>query len=83
MWNKIINFPNMCSNIPSSPAYGVYISQLIQNICMVTVTCTRPTLFLTPTLVYFIYKSINKYESENGNRIMATGCIHVMYVVWK
>jgi hypothetical protein len=24
---KIINFPNMCSNIPASPAYGVYISQ--------------------------------------------------------
>jgi hypothetical protein len=21
---KIINFPNMCSNIPASPAYGVY-----------------------------------------------------------
>jgi hypothetical protein len=28
---KIINFPNMCSNIPASPAYGVYISQLIRN----------------------------------------------------
>ena len=27
---KIINFPNMCSNIPASPAYGVYISQLIR-----------------------------------------------------
>ena len=27
---KTINFPNMCSNIPSSPAYGVYISQLIR-----------------------------------------------------
>ena len=27
---KIINFPNMCSNIPTSPAYGVYISQLIR-----------------------------------------------------
>ena len=27
---KIINFPYMCSNIPSSPAYGVYISQLIR-----------------------------------------------------
>ena len=27
---NIINFPNMCSNIPSSPAYGVYISQLIR-----------------------------------------------------
>jgi hypothetical protein len=23
---KIINFPNMCSNIPASPAYAVYIS---------------------------------------------------------
>jgi hypothetical protein len=28
--SKIINFPNMCSNIPASPAYGVYISQLIR-----------------------------------------------------
>ena len=27
---KIINFPSMCSNIPASPAYGVYISQLIR-----------------------------------------------------
>jgi hypothetical protein len=27
---SIINFPNMCSNIPASPAYGVYISQLIR-----------------------------------------------------
>ena len=27
---KIRNFPNMCSNIPASPAYGVYISQLIR-----------------------------------------------------
>jgi hypothetical protein len=27
---NIINFPNMCSNIPASPAYGVYISQLIR-----------------------------------------------------
>jgi hypothetical protein len=27
---KIINFSNMCSNVPASPAYGVYISQLIR-----------------------------------------------------
>jgi hypothetical protein len=27
---KIINFPNMCSKIPASSAYGVYISQLIR-----------------------------------------------------
>ena len=26
---KIINFPNMCSNIPAYPAYGGYISKLI------------------------------------------------------
>ena len=26
----IVNFPYTCSNIPLSPAYGVYISQLIQ-----------------------------------------------------
>ena len=27
---KIINFPNMCNNIPASLAYGVYILQLIR-----------------------------------------------------
>ena len=26
----IVNFPFLCSNIPLSPAYGVYISQLIR-----------------------------------------------------
>ncbi len=27
---KIINFPYLCSNIPTSPAYGVYIYKLIR-----------------------------------------------------
>ena len=27
---KIINFPNFCNTIPASPAYGIYISQLIR-----------------------------------------------------
>jgi hypothetical protein len=27
---SIVNFPNLCTNIPASPAYGVYISQLIR-----------------------------------------------------
>jgi hypothetical protein len=27
---SIVNFPNLCSNIQASPAYGVYISQLIR-----------------------------------------------------
>ena len=26
----IVNFPFICSNIPASPAYGLYISQLIR-----------------------------------------------------
>ena len=30
MYLMLLNFPNMCSNIPVSPAYGVYISQLIR-----------------------------------------------------
>ena len=27
---NIVNFPFLCSNIPQSPAYGVYVSQLIR-----------------------------------------------------
>ena len=27
---SIVNFPYLCSNIPSKPAYGVYISQLVR-----------------------------------------------------
>jgi hypothetical protein len=27
---SIVNFPYLCSNIPTSPTYGVYISQLIR-----------------------------------------------------
>ena len=27
---KIVNFPYLCSNIPSGPAYGVYVSQLVR-----------------------------------------------------
>ena len=26
----IVNFPFLCSNVPLSPAYGVYVSQLIR-----------------------------------------------------
>ena len=29
-FSSIVNFPYLCSNIPSSPAYGVYVSQLIR-----------------------------------------------------
>ena len=28
--SNILNFPHFCSNIPTKPAYGVYISRLIR-----------------------------------------------------
>jgi hypothetical protein len=39
----IVNFPYTCSNIPLSPAYGVYISQLIRY----TRTCSTYDQFLS------------------------------------
>ena len=30
---KIVNFSFICSNIPSAPVYGVFISQLIRTLC--------------------------------------------------
>ena len=34
---SIVNFPYICSNIPSGPAYGIYISQLVRysRVCLV------------------------------------------------
>ena len=39
----IVNFPHMSSNIPSKPAYGVYISQLIRigRICEILLLLQR------------------------------------------
>ena len=33
----IVNFPFLCGNIPQSPSYGVYISQLIRYACASTI----------------------------------------------
>jgi hypothetical protein len=41
---KIINFPNMCSNILASPAYGVYIS----------------TFLLKPIFIHFHYVKMHR-----------------------
>ena len=30
MSNHIVNYPFMSSNIPSGPAYGIYVSQLVR-----------------------------------------------------
>ena len=42
---KIIHFQDMCSNIPASPAYGAYISQLIRYAGYWTRTMKRFALF--------------------------------------
>jgi hypothetical protein len=51
---KIINFPNMCSNIPASPAYGVYISLLIRiDICVDTLSLYIFTIW--KSIVYNLF----------------------------
>jgi hypothetical protein len=55
---KIINFSNMHSNIPASPAYGVYISQLIRYARSSTDTFTShidKKIFLTFLLTPYLY----------------------------
>ena len=43
---SIVNFPHLCSNIPSKPAYGVYIFQLVRisRICNSFVQFKRDTI---------------------------------------
>ena len=43
----IVNFPFICSNIPASPAYGVYISQLVRY----SRTCSSSQYFLDRELL--------------------------------
>jgi hypothetical protein len=50
---KIIDFPNMYSNIPASPAYGVYISQLIRY----ARASSNYSDFLKPWNVIFIWET--------------------------
>ena len=58
---KIINFPNMCSNIPASPAYGVYISQLIRYAGYWTRAIKRFALFDLLKSLYSNTKILSKY----------------------
>jgi hypothetical protein len=50
---KIINFPNMCTNIPASPAYGVYISQNIFDIFVDTLSLYIFTIW--KSIVYNLF----------------------------
>ena len=50
---NIVNFPHLCSNIPSKPAYGVYISQLVRigRVCDNYVQFTERHYTLTQRLI--------------------------------
>ena len=49
----IVNFPYLCSNIPSSPAYGIYISQLVRycRVCMFYSDFLERHLYLVNRLI--------------------------------
>ena len=55
----IVNFPFLDSNIPTSPAYGVYILQLISYVCICSKykDCLAPSKMLTSRLLCQGYKS--------------------------
>jgi hypothetical protein len=73
---KIINFQNMCSNIAASPAYGVYISQLI---CYARASsnyswynsCQRSTL----------WKRSSSYTIWFQMRCWMTSCLNHYYLI--
>jgi hypothetical protein len=63
---SIVNFPYVCSNIPSSPAYGVNMSQLIRY----TRACSTYNQFLIsvfrPNAVWCIsYQSLSRFWHTN------------------
>ena len=62
----IVNFPYLSSNIPSGPAYGVYISQLVRigRICSNYSQFTMRHYKLTQRLIHqgFRYSSIAMYS---------------------
>ena len=71
---RIVNFPHMDSNIPSNPAYGVYISQLVRyaRICTSKVDSINRLRGLSLRLrqqgfeTNLLQKSFNKFFSRHG-----------------
>ncbi|MDA3086526.1 hypothetical protein OFO27_08365, partial [Campylobacter sp. CS_ED1] len=55
---KIVNYPNLSGNIPSSPSYGVYISQLIRfsRCCSNVEDFHKRNLFITKKLLQQGYR---------------------------
>ena len=74
---KIVNFPFMCSNIPESPTYGVFISQLIRYARFSSIysnfldRCTQLVRKLTNQgfLLPILKKSLKKFYGRHNDLI--------------
>ena len=78
---RIVNFPDMGSNIPAHPAYGVYISQLVRyaRICTSKVDFMNRLRGLSLRLrqqgfvTNLLQKSLHKFFTRHGLIIMKYG----------
>ena len=70
---EIVNFPSLDGDVPCSPSYGVYISQLIRfaRVCSNVDDFNNRNLFLTAKLLKQVYRyhKIRKAFSKWGARI--------------
>ena len=79
---KIVNFPHLSSNIPSKPAYGVYISQLVRigRICSTFLHFKERHYKLTQRLIHqgFWYselcRTFKKFSKRHTDIITKYGC---------
>ena len=78
---RIVNFPHMDSNIPTNPAYGVYISQLVRyaRICTSKVDVMNRLRGLSVRLIQqglvtnLLQKSFNKFFNRHGLIVVKYG----------
>ena len=78
---RIVNFPHMDSNIPTNPAYGVYVSQLVRyaRICTSKVDFMKRLRGLSLRLrqqgfvTNLLQKSFNKFFNRHGLIVVKYG----------
>jgi hypothetical protein len=79
----IVNFPFLCSNIPLSPAYGVYISQLIRyaRACFAYEVFSKQGKLLTDKLM--LQGSFRKLYSRYNDIVCdyKSSLAHVSYIL--
>ena len=70
----IVNFPFLSSNIPSAPAYGIYVSQLIRydRACSNYQDFMERGKVLTTKVLSQRYQKKKKKKKKNNNKLVAT-----------